>query len=124
MLPVALTRYFADSRLELESFSRGESTLAIRIEKEIGLETGTIVFRHVSFLSIPTQMPGESIRERPVSEAEPEFWSVCRLERDSFDIDDVTFAIESQDGPMYFVVAKSVEYEVVCEPDATSRGEN
>jgi hypothetical protein len=112
MLPVALTRYFADSRLFVESFSQKENTLAIRIEKEIGPESGTIIFRHVSILSLPQSMPGESIRAKSVSEAGPEFWSRCLLDRDWFDADDVVFEIESQDGPVYFVVAKTVEYAV------------
>ena len=114
MVPVELTRYFHDSRLWVESLARGGSTLAVRIEKEIGPETGIMMFRQVSFLSLPTSMPGESIRSRPVSAAEPEFWSLCRLDRDWFDLDDVVFEIESQDGPVYFVVAKSLEYEVMA----------
>ena len=116
VLPVALTRYFADSRLEVESFARGENTLAVRIEKEIGPETGIIAFRQVSFVSLPTAMPGESIRSRPVSEAGPEFWSLCQLDPDWFEPDDLLFEIESQDGPVYFVVAKSLGYDVLAKP--------
>jgi len=116
VLPVALTRYFHDSRLEVESFTRSENTLAMRIKKDIGPETGIILFRQVSFLSLPSAMPGESIRCRPVSEAGPDFWSVCRLDRDWFDRDDVVFEIESQDGPVYYVTAKSLEYEVLAKP--------
>jgi hypothetical protein len=99
----------------VESFTQRENTLAVRIEKEIGLETGVIVFRQVSFLSLPISMPGESIRSCHVSEAGPEFWSLCRLDHDSFDQDDVVFEIESQDGPVYFVVAKSLGYEILAE---------
>jgi hypothetical protein len=122
VLPVALTRYFADSRLEVESFTHPENTFAVRIEKEIGPETGIIVFRQASFVSLPVSLPGESIRCRLVSEAGPVFWSVCRLDRDWFDSDDFVFEIESQDGPLYFVVAKSVGYEVMAEPGAAADG--
>lgn len=113
LLPVALTRYFPDSRVQVDAFSSGENKLSLRIVKEIGPETGIIDFRQVSFLSLPSAMPGESIRSKLVSEAGPEFWSVCRLARDWFDHDDVVFEIESQDGPVYFVVAKSVGYHVI-----------
>lgn len=116
MLPVALTRYFADSRLEVESFARREKSLAVRIKKDIGPETGIIAFGQVSFMSLPSAMPGESIRSRPVSDAGPEFWSVCKLDRNWFDLEDVVFEIESQDGPVYYVVAKSLEYNVMAEP--------
>jgi hypothetical protein len=85
--------------------------------KDIGPETGIIVFGQVSFLSLPISMPGESIRSRPVCDAGPGFWSVCRLERDWFDPDELLFEIESQDGPVYYVVAKSVTYEI-AKPDA------
>ena len=112
MLPVALTRYFADSRLEVEAFIRSGNVLAVRIEKEIGPETGVMVFQQVSFMSLPSAMPGEAIRSRPVGDAGPEFWSRCLLEREWFDPDDVLFEIESQDGPVYFVVAKSVRYDI------------
>jgi hypothetical protein len=118
VLPVALTRYFADSRLEVESFTRGENTLILRIEKDIGPETGIIVFRQVSCLFLPTSVPGESMRSYMVNQAGSEFWSRCRLADDWFDPDDVVFEIESQDGPPYFVVAKSLSYEVVAEPGA------
>jgi hypothetical protein len=47
MVPTELSRYFADSRLELESIGGGDRTLAVRIEKEIGPENGIIFFRHV-----------------------------------------------------------------------------
>jgi hypothetical protein len=116
VLPVALTRYFADSRLSVESFTQDSNTLTIRIEKAIGPETGILVFRHVSFLSLPQTMPGETMRARLVSEAGPEFWSRCLLERDWFEPDDTVFEIRSQDGPAYFVVAKSLEYAVRAEP--------
>jgi len=116
LLPVALTRYFADSRVQVDAFTSGENTLSLRIVKDIGPETGIIVFRQVSFLSLPSAMPGESIRSTSVSEAGSEFWSVCRLDRDWFERDDVVFEIESQDGPVYFVVAKSIGYEVMAEP--------
>jgi hypothetical protein len=116
VLPIELTRYFADSQLNVESFTRGENSLAVRIEKEIGPESGIIVFRQVSFVSLPTVVPSESIRSRLMSEAGPEFWSVCRLDRDWFDPDDVLFEVESQDGPVYFVVAKSIAYDVMDQP--------
>jgi hypothetical protein len=112
MLPVALTRYFADSWLFVESFTQNESVLVIRIEKEIGAETGIILFRQVSFLSLPQNLPGETMRAKPIAETEPEFWSRCLLDRDWFDSDDIVFEIESQAGPVYFVVAKSVEYAI------------
>jgi len=119
VLPIALTRYFADSRLEVASFTRRDNTLAVRIVKDIGPETGIIVFRQVSFLSVPSEMPGNSIRSGPVSEAGPVFWSLCRLDRDWFEPDDVVFEIESQDGPVYFVVAKSLGYEVIAGPETS-----
>ena len=122
VLPVTLTRYFADSRLEVESFTRRENKLAVRIEKEIGPETGIITFRQVSFMSLPSAVPGESIRSRPIGEAAPEYWSLCRLDRNEFDSDDVLFEIVSQDGPAHFVVAKSLEYKVIAESDAAAGG--
>src|SRR5581483_2821787 len=85
VLPLSLTRYFADSRLEVESFSRLERTLTVRIEKEIGPETGILTFRQVAFMALPTLMPGEAIRSRPVREAGPEFFSLCRLDEREFD---------------------------------------
>lgn len=112
MLPITLTRYFADSRLELESFSNSENRLAIRVEKEIGPEKGVITFQHVSFMLLSSFILGEAIRARPVHEAGPEFWARCLLDGEWFDRDDVLFEIESQDGPVYFVVAKSVGYEI------------
>jgi hypothetical protein len=112
MLPDSLTRYFADSRLSVESFTHADNTLTIRIEKEIGPETGFIVFQHVSFLLLPQTMSGDAMRAKPVSAAGQEFWSRCLLERDWFEPDDVVFEIVCQEGPVYFVVAKSVRYEV------------
>jgi hypothetical protein len=97
----------------VESFISDENTLAVRITKDIGPETGIIRFRQVSFLSLPTALPGQSIRSRPISEAGMGFWSVCRLDRDWFDTDDVVFEIESQDGVVYYVSAKSLDYEVM-----------
>lgn len=88
--------------------------MAVRIVKEIGSETGIITFRLVSFLTLPTNMPGETIHAIAVTDAGPEFWSRCLLARDWFDSDDILFEIESQDGPVYFVVAKSIGYEVVA----------
>jgi hypothetical protein len=113
MVPIALLRCFADSRLEVESFTRLESTLAIRIEKDIGPETGIMTFRQVSFLSLTPVIEGDSIQSRPVSEAGPDFWSVCRLARDWFDRDDLVFEIESPFEPVSFIVAKSLSYDVV-----------
>lgn len=118
MLPIALTRYFADSRLEVESFVRGENTLIVRINKDIGPETGNIVFRQVSCLLLPTNMPGESMRSYSVNEAGSEFWARCGLADDWFDSDDVVFEIESQDGCSHFIVAKSLTYMVVAQPGA------
>ncbi len=115
VLPVQLTRYFADSRLEVSSFTRGENTLTVRVEKEIGPETGILTFRQVSFLSMPTALPGVSMRYRQISDAGPEFWTICRMDQSDFDPDDVVFEIESLDGPVYFVVAKSIGYEVTAE---------
>ena len=112
MLPIALTRYFADSLLTVISYDANGETLTIRIEKEIGSETGVITFGHVSFMLLSSTMLGEVIRARPVKEAGPDFWSRCRLERDWFDQDDIVFELESQDGPAYFVVAKMVDYEI------------
>lgn len=68
------------------------------------------MFRHVSFVSLPTMMAAESIRSRPVRDGGHDFWSVCRLPNDWYDGDDQVFEIESQDGPAYYIVAKSVEY--------------
>jgi hypothetical protein len=112
LLPIALTRYFADSRIDIESFAENQNTLTLRIEKEIGPETGIITFRHVSFMCLPQSMPGEAMRAKPVSAAGTEFWSRCLLESDWFDPDDNLFEIYSQDGPVYFVVAKSVDYAI------------
>jgi hypothetical protein len=109
-------------RLEVESFTRSENVLVIRIVKDIGPETGIIVFRQVTFMSLPTSMPGETIRVRPVCEAGPDFWARCQLAHDWFDSDDMAFEIESQDGPVYFVVAKTVGYEVMAEPGAAADG--
>lgn len=113
MLPVTLTRYFHDSRLTLESFDPSGNVLGVRIEKEIGPELGRIVFRDVSFISLPSSLPGEAMRAVPVAEVGGEFWSVCRAAHDWFEPDDVAFQIESQDGPVYYVVAKSLGYEII-----------
>jgi hypothetical protein len=110
MLPVALTRYFADSRLDFHSFST--SNLELRIEKDIGPETGIIRFREVSFVCLPCSLNGASIGTRPVKEADAAFWSRCLLEPDYFDPDDNLFEIWSQDGPVFYVVAKTLEYSV------------
>ncbi|MBA4016513.1 MAG: hypothetical protein C0483_04940 [Pirellula sp.] len=109
--------------MKVESFVGDENTLAVRIEKEIGPETGIIKFRQVAFMSLPTYLPGESIRSRLIAEAEVDFWSRCKLDRNEFDKDDILFEIESQDGPVYFVVAKSLDYEILAEPGvAPGRG--
>jgi hypothetical protein len=122
MLPDALTRYFHDSRLVVESFAGSDNTLAVRIEKEIVGEVGLIVFRQVSWLSVTTAMFGESLRSQPLGEAGPEFWSRSRLDGRWFDADDVLFEIESQDGTVHFVIAKSLVYEVIAEPGAGAGG--
>ena len=114
MLPVELTRYFHDSRLEVESYTRAERLLTVRIEKEIGPETGLIIFQQITFISLPMIMPGESMIARTASEATPEFWTRCLLDYHELEPDDVVFEIVSQDGPVYFVVAKSVDYKIMA----------
>lgn len=113
MLPTELTRYFADSQLRVESYSDADRRLVVRIEKEIGPETGLIDFRQVSFVALPTALPGDGMRAHAIDDANPEFWVRSMLLREDLEADDVLFEIFSQDGPTYYVVAKSIAYEVV-----------
>ena len=112
MVPVALIRYFHDSQLALLSYDKLGRVLTIRIEKEIGPEVGLIRFSHVSFVLLPTAIPGEAIRSYALREADESFWIRCQLDEREFENDDLVYEIESQDGPKYFVVAKSITYDV------------
>jgi len=113
MLPVTLTRYFHDSRLNVESYDCNGRVLVVRIEKEIGPELGRIIFKGVSFISLPSSLAGEKIRAELIGEVGSEFWSMWPVARDWLEPDDVAFQIESQDGPC-LVVAKSLGYELIA----------
>ena len=113
MLPIPLTRYFADSQLVLESFAREDQILVIRIEKEIGPETGLIRFAQVSFVCLPIAMAGEAIHARSIGEADSSFWFQHPFDQNDFESDDVLFELVSQDGPVHMVVAKSIRYDII-----------
>ena len=86
----------------------------MRIDKEIGPESGLITFREVSFLSIHQRFPGDAIEGTPVSELPEKFWSRYPVYTDCLEPDDVAFQIYDQEGPVHLVVAKSVSYEFLA----------
>jgi hypothetical protein len=57
-------------------------------------------------------MPGEAMHAVHITDAKQEFWSRCLIVPEDFEADDIVFEVLSQDGPTYYVVAKSVEYAI------------
>lgn len=115
MIPVELLRYFHDSTLTVDSYEKLDSTLVLKVEKEIGPELGTLTFRGVSFMALPTWMPGEAIRAYYVDDVSSEFWGRIPVSRDWLESDEIVVEIETQDGPVCVVVAKELIYTVDSE---------
>ena len=111
-IPDQLRAYFADSTITLQAYSAQDRQLCIRIEKEIGPETGIVTFRAVSFISIPDCFPGDAIKATPVADLSDEFWSRYSAYPDLFEPDEIAFQIYDQEGPVHVVVAKTISYEV------------
>ena len=119
MIPRDLKLYFHDSTIVIQSWDEEKNNLRIRIEKEIGPEVGIISLFNVSFICMPACFVGEGFKACPVSEFADDFWSSYTGVRNDFDIDDIAFQFESQDGPVYVVVAKGIEYEITQQDGCT-----
>ncbi|MBK8170190.1 MAG: hypothetical protein IPK60_07565 [Sandaracinaceae bacterium] len=115
MLPADLTSYFADSTLTIAAYDAQAETLYLEIEKEIGPESGLIVFTGVALIALPVWSRGDGMDACTLANASPKFFSISSS-RDPFDSDVLVYSSFDQDGGTGFVVAKSIEYTRFMQP--------
>lgn len=120
-LPQALTRYFHDSTAQLDSYAPDGAVVQLRIEKEIGPETGLLRFHGVAFLSLHDAFPGHRIRAYPLFAGSADLWRCNATSRDRFDGDETVYEIVSLEGPIHIVIAKGLEYEISEGGQSSSR---
>ena len=111
-VPQALTRYFADSNLRLLSYDSDSNVLSVHIEKDIGPESGIISFNGVSYVAIPDCFSGDAIDALFVRDADDAFWQRTSCHTDCVEPTQTIYRIYDQDGPVHFVVAESINYEI------------
>jgi hypothetical protein len=104
MIPEELLKYFPDSEIEVSGWRPGGRELTLSIEKEIGPESGTITFRGVTYVALPTAFTAHSIRIIDHDEARQ------ILPLADMAADGVVFALEDVEGVNNVIVAESVAY--------------
>jgi hypothetical protein len=102
LLPDSLMRCFADSEVEVLSWSATSGSLLLRLRKDIGPEVGIVMFVGVSCVNLPPRMTvaGLTCERHPV----PEF--------PELDSGDAVFRFSDAEGRSFFVVAESIQYAV------------
>ncbi len=106
-LPPALLRYLPDSELEVVSWH--ESTLTLKIRKEIGLLT----FTQVSHVNLPSKLGLTGIQLAATDEIPASFFTLHRPADQQLDSDERLFVVLGSWGERYFVVAGDIEYHIM-----------
>jgi len=112
-LPDALQRYLADSELAVTSWRCDTGELTLKVEKDIGPETGRLAFRGVTHVNLPPALTVESIEVRTAETAPVDFWTVGTPRKSELGDSDYIFLVFESFGGRFFVVAEGIEYEIL-----------
>lgn len=107
-LSADLLRFLPDSTATVLSWDGLKGVLLLKIEKEIGPETGYLTFHGVSLICLPSSvlMSGiEIVRTLP-----PGIFEATRPFDREFDPDELVFLVHGSWGEEFFVVAEKYDY--------------
>jgi hypothetical protein len=75
-LPDALQRHLADSELIVTSWSAEANELSIRLEKDIGPETGRLAFQGVLQVNLPPTLTISGMEVHTPASVPNDFWNI------------------------------------------------
>lgn len=114
-LPIALTRYLADSEMRVVSWNG--TRLPLEIAKEIGQERGLLTFDDVSHVNLAPSFGIEKIRVGGLADLPTDYLQTFRPGDRSLDADDRVYLLDGSWSGGFYVVAKSVAYEITRPSD-------
>jgi len=112
-LPDALQSYLPDSELVVTSWSNGADELTLKVEKDLGPETGRLSFRGVLQVNLPPSLTIDGIEKHTPDSVPPDFWHAGTPKKSELGDSDFIFLLFGSFGGRYFVVAESIAYEVL-----------
>jgi hypothetical protein len=114
VLPLGLVRHIGDSYITILTWNAAKGELVLRLDKDIGPESGLIRISGVTHVNLPPRLGLAGISCGGLERLPPGYLATHRPMDATLDTDELAFVFHGSWGETYFVVAKAITYEVLA----------